>query len=101
MRKSSRACCRNRPLLNRYPHGGAQSAHRTLAERDIAAMGTRDVARNRQPKPGAAFVLVASIVEPEERLEHFLAHGGGNTRAVVVDGRGGIAGGGGGRDWKH
>ena len=29
--------------------------------------------------------LVAGIVEPQERLEHFLAHVGGDAGAVIVD----------------
>ena len=49
---------------------------------------SRAIAR---PKSAAAFVLVAGIVEPQERLEHFLAHFSGNARAIVVDGHGQIA----------
>ena len=50
---------------------------RALAERDVAAMRARDVARDRESKPGAALVLIARVVEPKERLEHILAHAGG------------------------
>src|SRR6201988_4053279 len=78
--------------LDRNPHRRAQPTHRAVAERDVAAMGAGDVAGNRQPKPGAAFVLVARIVEPQERLEHLFAHARRNAGAVVVDGDGEIAG---------
>jgi len=43
---------------------------------------------DRKAKPGAAFILVAGVVEPEgkkKRLEHFLAHGERNARTVVID----------------
>ena len=60
--------------LNRYANGRPQAAHRAIAERDVAAVRARDVARDRQPQAGAALVLIARIVEPQERLEHFLAH---------------------------
>src|SRR6266404_7115367 len=56
--------------LHRYPYRGAQAAHRAVAERDVAAMRAGDVAGDGEAKPGAAFVLVAGVVEPQERLEH-------------------------------
>jgi hypothetical protein len=40
-------------------------------------MRARDVAGDREAEAGAALVLVAGVVEPQERLEHFLAHVGG------------------------
>ena len=49
-------------------------------------MRARDIAGDGKPEPGAAFVLVARVVEPKERLEYFLAHGRGNTGTIVVDG---------------
>src|SRR6266700_6220360 len=70
---------------HRDPHGGAQAAHRAVAEHDIAAMRARDVAGDRKSEAGAALVLVAGAVQPQERLEHFLAHAGRNARSVVVD----------------
>ena len=44
-----------------------------------------------RPKPGAALVLIARVVEPQERLEHFLAHVGRDAGPVVVDSDGQIA----------
>ena len=38
-----------------------------------------------RPRPVVALVLVARVVEPVERLEHVVALGRGNARAVVVD----------------
>src|SRR5229473_1139908 len=72
--------------LHRYPHRGAKPAHRAVAEHDVAAMRARDVAGDGKPKPGAALILVAGVIEPQERLEHFLAHFGRNAWPVVVDG---------------
>ncbi len=43
---------------------------------------SRAIAR---PKPGAALILIARVVEPQERLEHFFAHVRRNARAIVVD----------------
>src|SRR5262245_10484565 len=54
-------------------------------------MRAGDVAGNRQPQAGAAFVLVARIVKPQERLEHLFAHARRNAGTVVVDGDGEIA----------
>ena len=71
--------------LDRHPHDRAQTAKRRVAERNVAAVRSRDVARDRQPQPGAAFVLVARVVEPQERLEHVLAQRHRNARPVVVD----------------
>ena len=60
--------------LHRHPDRRPQAAERAVAERDVAAVRARDVARDRQPQAGAALVLIARVVEPQERLEHFLAH---------------------------
>src|SRR5690242_4497961 len=54
-------------------------------------MRAGDVARDRKAEARAAFILVARIVQPQERLEHFLAHLGRNAGAVVIDGDGEIA----------
>src|SRR5437763_5811048 len=72
-------------LLDRHPHRRAQAAHRAVAERDVAAMRARDVACDREAEAGVALVLIARVVEAQERPEHFLAHLGGNTRSVVID----------------
>src|ERR1700704_2336264 len=73
------------PPLHRYPHRGTQAAHRAVAERDVAAMRARDVAGDRKAEARPAFILVAGIIQPQERLEHFLAHVRRNARSVVVD----------------
>src|SRR5262249_1365192 len=72
-------------FLYRHAHGRRQAGAGAVAEHDAAAVGAGDVARDRETEPGAALVLIARIVEPEKRLEHFLAHGRGNPGAVVVD----------------
>ena len=48
-------------------------------------MGTRDVAGDGQAQSGAALVLIAGVVEPQERLEHVLAQLLRNARTVVID----------------
>src|SRR5205085_7612337 len=77
--------------LHRHPYRGAQSAHRAVAEHDVAAMRAGDIAGDRKAEAGAAFVLVAGIVEAQKRLEHFLAHVVRNTGTVVIDCDGEIA----------
>jgi hypothetical protein len=52
---------------------------------DLAAVGAGDVAGDGEAEPGAALVLVARLVQPDERLEHFLALVHRHARAVVVD----------------
>src|SRR5947208_1148060 len=49
-------------------------------------MRARDVARDRKAEAGAALVLIARMVESQERLEYLLAHVLGDAGAVVVDG---------------
>ena len=70
--RRSRVHCE--PDLDRHAHRRAQAAERAVAERDVAAVRARDVARDGEAEAGAALVLIARIVEPQERLEHFLAH---------------------------
>src|SRR6185295_20259436 len=91
--RSSAKSAASRPVhgSHRHPYRGAQAAHRAVAERDVAAMRAGDVAGDRKAKAGAAFVLVAGVVEAQERLEHFLAHVVRNAGAVVIDGDGEIA----------
>src|SRR5258706_46425 len=48
-------------------------------------MRTRNVARDSQTQSGAAFVLIARIVEPQERPKHFLAHLRRDAWPVIVD----------------
>jgi biotin synthase-related radical SAM superfamily protein len=45
----------------------------------------RYIARNRQPEASPSLVLISRIVEPEKRLEHFLAQIRRDAGAVVVD----------------
>src|SRR6185437_6866311 len=73
------------PPLYRNAQAGAQAAERAVAEPDFAAMRARDVASDRQAKAGAAMVLVARLVEAEERPEYVLAALGGHARPIVVD----------------
>src|SRR5690242_17477203 len=72
-------------FLDGNPNSRAQAPERRVAKRDVAAVGARDIARDGKPKSGAAFVLVARIVKPQEGLEHILAQRRRNTRPVVVD----------------
>src|SRR6476619_2695664 len=72
-------------VLYGYPHRGAEPAHRAFSQRDVTAMRSRDIAGDGKAQAGAAFILVAGVVQPQERLEHFLAHIGRNARTVVVD----------------
>ena len=79
---------RNGLSLDRHPHRRAQPAQRAVRQEYVAAVGARDVARDREPETGAAFVLIARVVEPQERLEHLLAQVRRDAGAVVVDGDG-------------
>src|SRR5688572_27231493 len=83
-----RSVCRWFAALDRDPHGRAQAAERAVAERDVTAMRARDIAGDGEPEAGAAFVLVARVIKPQEWLEHFLAHAGRDAGTVVVDGHG-------------
>ena len=47
-------------------------------------MRTRDVARDREAEAGPAVILIARVVESDERLEDFLAHARQNPRPIVV-----------------
>src|SRR5690349_15325824 len=49
-------------------------------------MTAGDVAGNRQAEPAVTLVLIARVIEPQERLEHLRPHVRWNARAVVVDG---------------
>src|SRR6516165_62038 len=49
-------------------------------------MRTGDVASDRQAQAGTAFILVAGVIETQERLEHVLAHLRRDARSVVVYG---------------
>src|SRR5262245_7603532 len=79
-----RTWCRTR--LHGHPHRCAQPPERTFAERDISAMRARDVAGDCEPKPGSALVLVARVVQPQERPEHILPHARGDAGPIVIDG---------------
>src|SRR5271167_3157100 len=47
-------------------------------------MRARDIARDSEAEAGAAFVLVARVVEAKKRLEHVLTQTDRDTRAVIV-----------------
>src|SRR6516225_10081318 len=49
-------------------------------------MRAGDVASDRQTQAGTAFILVAGVIEPQERLEHVFAHWRRDARSVVVYG---------------
>src|SRR5580692_12298280 len=70
---------------DRHLDSRPQAAQRRVAECDVAAVGPGDVAGDGETEPGAALVLVARVVDAEERLEHFLAHLQRDARPVVVD----------------
>src|SRR5262245_18530899 len=59
--------------LDRHPQHRTQAAERRIAEGEVAAVSAQDVARDGEAEAGAAGLLVARAVEPEERLEHVLA----------------------------
>src|SRR4051794_5247436 len=71
--------------LRRQAHARAHAAERALVERDVAAMGARDVAGDGKAEARAALVLVARLVEAHEGLEHLLAQLRRDAGAVVVD----------------
>src|SRR6516225_9815177 len=47
-------------------------------------MRTGDIASDRQAQAGAAFILVARIIETQEWFEHILAHLRRDARSVIV-----------------
>src|SRR5215467_1672927 len=53
--------------LYRHAHARPQTAKRTVRQQNIAAMRAGDVARDGEAQAGAALILVAGIVEPQER----------------------------------
>src|SRR5260370_16578155 len=54
--------------LDRHPYRRAQSPERAIGQDDVAAVGAGDVARDREPEAGAAFVLIAPVAAAPERL---------------------------------
>src|SRR5690606_16371595 len=70
--------------LHRHPDARAQAAERTVPQRDVAAVRSRNIARDGETQPGATLVLVAGIVEPQKGFEHIVTHAAGNARPVVV-----------------
>ena len=51
-------------------------------------MRAGDVACDREPQAGAAFILVARFVQAIERPEYVLAKSGGYSGSIVVDNNG-------------
>src|SRR5262245_54500419 len=82
-------------LLNMTSHGnshrGPQSAHWAVAEHHVAAVRTRDVARDGETEAAACFVLVAGVVEAQKRLEHVISPVRRYARAVVINRDGHVA----------
>ena len=66
----------------------AKPSGRAFMKHDIAAMRTRNVAGNRKPKPRAAFIEIAGIIEAIEWFEYIFAAFRRNPRPVIVDGDG-------------
>ena len=64
---------------------GPQAADAGCRRADVAAVRAGDVAGDRQAEAGAAFVLVARLVQPVERPEHVLPVRRRDAGAVVVD----------------
>src|SRR6185437_6659513 len=71
--------------LDRNSHRRSQTPHRAVGKRDVPAMGASDVARDREPQPRAALVLIAGFVQAVERPEHIIAISGVDAGAVVID----------------
>src|SRR5262249_40132825 len=80
-----------RARLHRNSHRGPQSAHRAVAEHDVAAVRACDVARNGEAQAAARFILIPGAVKAEEGLEYIIAPVRRFTRAVVVDCDGHVA----------
>src|ERR1700733_4947768 len=72
--------------LHRNSHGRPQAPHRTVAKRNVPAMRAGDVAGDCEAQSGAAFILVAGVVEPQEWLEHPPAPAERNAWPVIIDG---------------
>src|SRR4051812_35145347 len=51
-------------------------------------MGARDVAGDGQSESGAALILIARIIEPQERFEYLFAQMRCDAGTVVIDGDG-------------
>ena len=99
-----------RRLQQRRPGraAGGQDHRRGVGPRQIAHAGIRSTARRPprrdrsrrrsppcdsttsramvRPRPGAAGIALGLLVQADERLEHLLAKGLGDARAVIVDG---------------
>ena len=67
-----------RTLARNPPSGLSPSVMSPPCERAIS----RAIAK---PRPGAALVLIARVVEPQERLEHVFAHVRRNAGTIIVD----------------
>src|SRR5262249_42552746 len=74
--------------LYRHAPARPQAAERTVRQQNIAAVRAGDIARDGEAEAGAALILVAGIVEPQERLEHLLAQMRRDAGTIVVDGDG-------------
>ena len=77
--------------LYRHPHGRPQAAHRAVAEQ-MSPPWERAMSRAMdKSEAAAALVLIAGIVEPQERLEHVVAQARRNARPVIIHRDGQIA----------
>src|SRR5262249_20701 len=72
-------------------HRGPQSSHRAVAKHYVAAVRTRDIARDGEAQGAARFVLVAGVVETQKRLEYLITPARRYAWAVVIDRDGHVA----------
>ena len=70
---------------HRHSHTRPQAAGWAVAEADIPAMRTGNIAGDRKPQSGAALILVAGSIKSEKRPEHLFALARRNARPIVVD----------------
>src|SRR5215471_9577553 len=69
--------------LDRQSDGERTALLRNALHRDISAMGLRDVAHQREPKPGAFGVVHQRVAAAVELLEDLVLLGGSDSNAVI------------------
>jgi len=72
-------------LKQRQPDGDPGASRWRLLDRQGAAMGFDQAARDGEAQSGAARSAASRCLQPTERLEHGLAVLGRDSRAFVVD----------------
>ena len=85
--RSRRAGCsvldRVKRCFRRQHHEDPQACGLCRAHFDAAAVPLDDLLRDRQPEAEAGVVFAPRIIDFEKRLEHLVAKGGRDARAVV------------------